>query len=98
MNFDIPPDVESRLKGAALRRGMAAADYAIRLIIEHLPPEETDSIEENDDEARLRGTLPTNIARDPMFTQPVALRIDELPKWKPQVVLTRRTSAEADDV
>jgi hypothetical protein len=38
LNIALPPDIESRLKGEASRRGLATEDYARKLIVEHLPP------------------------------------------------------------
>jgi len=33
----LPPEIEDRLKGEASRRGLAAEEYAQKIIIEHLP-------------------------------------------------------------
>ncbi len=38
MTIALPPEIETRLKGEALRHGLAAEEYATKLIVEHLPP------------------------------------------------------------
>lgn len=38
MTIALPPEIEDRLKGEALRHGLPAEEYAKKLILEHLPP------------------------------------------------------------
>ena len=38
MTIALPPEIETRLKGEALRHGLAAEEYATKLIVEHLRP------------------------------------------------------------
>jgi hypothetical protein len=41
----LPPEIEKRLKGEASRRGLGAEEYAKRLIVAQLPPDEaTESV------------------------------------------------------
>ena len=41
MTIRLPPEVESRLQRHASRMGLDAAEYAGRLIVEHLPPQDS---------------------------------------------------------
>ena len=38
LTITLPPEIETRLKGEASRRGIAAEEYAGKLIADHLPP------------------------------------------------------------
>jgi hypothetical protein len=85
----LAPEIESRLKSEASRLGMDASDYASKLIAEHLPAAE-DQADGDVESAPVRGVVPMEQPREELLTQPMSIRIDELPKWKPQVVLGRR--------
>ena len=92
ITFTLSPDVERRLEGAALRQGMDVAQYASRLIAEHLPPEP-----EDDDATRLRGVVPVTNSRPAIFSEPLGLSVESLPKWSPHVTISPRALAEAGD-
>lgn len=95
MTIRLPPEIESRLRSEASRRGVDASEYACNLIAEHLPLSESDS---NGDiePPPVRGVVPLQQTREELFTQTVSVRVDDLPKWKPQVILGQRIIGEAD--
>jgi hypothetical protein len=41
ININLPDNIERRLKGEASRRGIAAEEYASRLIVQNLPPQDS---------------------------------------------------------
>ena len=92
LTITLPPDVESRLREQAVSRGIDAADYASKLILEHLPSENGD--EGGDDDFRLRGTVPIELDREQIFTKSVNVTPEQLPRWEPQITLTRRAEDE----
>jgi hypothetical protein len=97
----LPPEIESRLRGAALRCGLDVGAYATQLIAEHVPPvqeEDPGAPKENDDARQLRGFIPIQTEREPLFTQGVAVNVRDLPKWKPGIDVSRRVLSEVDDV
>jgi hypothetical protein len=34
----LPPEIESRLKGEALRQGVSETEYVSKIVLDHLPP------------------------------------------------------------
>jgi hypothetical protein len=94
VKITLTPEIEARLKGEASRHGLEIDAYATKLIADHFPPPD-DSAEETDDSHR--GVSPICIDRPMLFTKQVNMRLEDLPKWKPQVIITRRVLAEGDD-
>jgi hypothetical protein len=99
LTITLPPEIESRLKCEAKRNGIDASDYASKLIAEHLPPQALHPDGNGDDEeVSQRGTTPLDLTRETLFVQSQSVPSGDLPRWKPQVTLTRRVLAESDDV
>jgi hypothetical protein len=97
----LPPEIESRLRGAASRCGMDVGACAAKLIVEHVPaPQDLDakvSIEDDEGVRPLRGFMPIQPERGALFTQEVTTDLPDPPKWKPHVDFTRRVLSEVDD-
>jgi hypothetical protein len=94
----LPPEIESRLRGAALRCGLDVGTYAAKLIVEHVPAaDEADGDGSNPDVRPLRGFFPIPTSQKSVFTQPMTANLDELPRWKPRIDVTRRVLSEVDD-
>ena len=94
LTIALPSEIERRLRAQANERGLDISEYASRLIVDHLPAEPNGN---GHDVPQIRGTSPASSERAPLFTELTNTRPQDLPKWKPQVTLTRRDLAESDD-
>jgi hypothetical protein len=98
MMIDLPPEIETRLRGAAARSGMEVGAYAAKLIVEHVPaPHEVDDSTDNEDFRPPHGFVPVQLERKSLFTQKAAGECKDLPKWKPHVDLSCHLRSEVDD-
>jgi hypothetical protein len=88
----LPPDIESRLKGEASRNGLDIEAYASKLIADRYPQQES-----SDGGPPMRGVFSVQSERPSLFAQAFTVKVEDLPKWTPQVVVSRRVLTEDDD-
>src|SRR5947209_2286338 len=97
MTIQLTPELESRLKKEAAKQGVDPSAYASSLIAEHLRRDASVATSEEVEEAALRGLVPIESDREVIFTDTIQARIQDLPKWQPQVIVNRPDGDEDDD-
>jgi len=103
--LEIPDAVYSALVQAAKARGATPVEWiaahlpALRNLPDAAEPPEQQALEDLDAlaEARpWRGSYAPAMVRPVLFTQELAIQTTDLPRWKPTIAMSRR-STEADD-
>ena len=104
LTLTFPPEVEAKLRNRAAANGQPPDVYACSILTEALAapeplpgPQTPAATGDPEDDHRLRGVIAIEQPRDSIFVRPMNCRVEDLPKWSPQIVLPRRTLAEDDD-
>ena len=93
LKINISPETESHLKNEALRNGLDLEAYASKLIADRYPIESLSAEEVKP----VRGVLAIQRERPQLFEQMIMTSVEQLPRWSPQIVVSRRILAEGDD-